>query len=221
VPKSRRRKKPKSRTVPMTPRVQDAIERQLAAFRAKFGREPGPDDPVFFDPDKDKPTSVDMEADILAAMHKAGLPPEFAYAYRKTGLLGLSSDKSLWPREHIKEWDDAVDEYRAITAASKQPDRPSKEEWDTAIPELLVSPFTRADLAKVHECLQAIAPIEARGMTLITRIELAAAFLAAACSHGYTSGDEVGERGDAPKMFALAEQLVVMRAREIYAQDGA
>jgi hypothetical protein len=84
-----------------------------------------------------------------------------------------------------------------------------------------VSPFTRADLAKVHECLQAIAPIEARGMTLITRIELAAAFLAAACSHGYTSGDEVGERGDAPKMFALAEQLVVMRAREIYAQDGA
>ena len=46
-------------------------------------------------------------------------------------------------------------------------------------------------------------------------------FLAAACSHGYTSGGEVGEHGDAPKMFALAEQLVVKRAREIYAQDGA
>jgi len=45
--------------------------------------------------------------------------------------------------------------------------------------------------------------------------------LAAACSHGYTSGGEVGEHGDAPKMFALAEQLVVKRAREIYAQDGA
>ena len=31
-------------------------------------------------------------------------------------------------------------------------------------------------------------------------------------------GHPSGERGDAPKMFALAEQLVVMRAREIYAQ---
>jgi hypothetical protein len=65
--------------------------------------------------------------------------------------------------------------------ASKQPDRPSKEEWDTSIPELLVSPFTRADLAKVHECLRAIEPIEARGMTLVSRIELAA-LLASACS---------------------------------------
>jgi hypothetical protein len=62
-----------------------------------------------------------MEAEILAAMSRANVPPEFAYAYRKTGLLGLSSDKSLWPPENIKEWNDAVDEYRAIQA---RPDKP-------------------------------------------------------------------------------------------------
>lgn len=203
----------------MTPEVHDALLQQREAFRAKFGRDPGPNDPVFFDPNKDQPSPIDMEADVLAAMSAANLPPEFAYAYKKTGLLGLLKDKSNWPPDRVKEWNAAVDEYRAIEAASKQPDRPSKEEWNTSIPELLVSSFTRHDLAKVHACLQAVEPIEAQGMTLITRIELAAVFLASALSHGYTSGDETG--GGGPDVFALAEQLVVRRAREIYAQDSA
>ena len=201
----------------MTDEMAAAMERQLAAFRAKFGREPRPNDPVFFDPDKDEPTPIDMEADILAAMNQANLPPEFSYAYRKTGLLGLSADKSQWPPEHTKEWNAAVDEYRAIEAASKQPDRPGKEEWSTSIPELLVSPFSRKDLAQVDECLKAIEPIEARGMKVVTRIELAAALLAHACDHGYLSGEET-EGGNGPSLFALTEQLVLRRAREMYAQ---
>src|SRR5262249_14748016 len=175
---------------------------------AKFRRDPGPNDPVIFDPSKDTPTPIDMEADVLAAMSAANLPPEFAYAYKKTGLLGLLKDKSGWPADRVREWNAAIDEYRAIEAASKQPDRPSKEEWNTATPDLLVSPFTRQDLAKVHACLHAIAPIEAQGMSLIARIELAAVFLASALSHGYTSGDEVGEGASGPEVFALAEQLV-------------
>jgi hypothetical protein len=233
MPKSRSRKQPKKPQTPMgtsgvvrmTTEMHDALLRQREAFRAKFGRDPGPNDPVFFDPSKDQPTPiepVDMEADVLAAMSKANLPPEFAYAYKKTGgLLLVEGMRDRWPPDRVKEWEDAVNEYRAIEAASKQPDRPSKEEWNTSIPELLVSPFTRQDLAKVHACLQAVEPIEAQGMTLITRIELAAAFLAAACSHGYTSGDETGVGASGPDVFALAEQLVVRRAREIYAQDSA
>src|SRR5262245_39782145 len=221
MPKSRGRKRGKTSqplVVSMTPEMRDALLRQREAFKAKFGRDPGPNDPVFFDPSKDTPTPIDMEADVLAVMSAANLPPEFAYAYKKTGLLGLLEDKSHWPADRVKEWNAAIDEYRAIEVASKQPDRPSKEEWNTSIPELLISPFTRQDLAKVHACLRAVAPIEAQGMTLITRIELAAVFLAAACSHGYTSGDEVG--GGGPNVFALAEELVVKRAREIYAQDS-
>jgi hypothetical protein len=224
MPKRSRKKQRKPgdtyRVVRFPPDVRDALQQQLEAFKAKFGREPGPNDPVFFDPSKDQPTPIDMEVDVLAAMSAANLPPEFAYAYKKTGLLGLREDKSSWPADRVKEWNAAIDEYRAIEAASKQPDRPSKEEWNTSIPELLVSPFTRKDLAKVHACLHAIAPIEAQGMSLMTRIELAAVFLASTLSHGYTSGDEVGEGSSGPAVFALAEQLVVRRAREIYAQDS-
>jgi hypothetical protein len=64
-----------------------------------------------------------------------------------------------WPPDRVKEWDDAINEYFAIEEASKQPDRPSNEEWNTSIPELLVSPFTRKGLAQVDECLHAIAPM--------------------------------------------------------------
>ena len=153
-----------------------------------------------------------MEAAILAAMQKADLPPEFSYAYRKTGLLGLAEDKSAWPPESIKEWNDAVDEYRAIQARQDKP-----AGWSTQITELLISPFTQQDLEQVRECVSAIGPIEARGMKVVTRIELAAVLLASACDHAYVSGEE-DSKGDGPKLFALTEELVLRRAREIYAQ---
>ena len=198
------------------------LKAQQQRFREKFGREPGPSDPVFFDPDAPNPvpmSAVKVQAE-LEALRKAGTPPQIAYAYKRTGGLLLRDDmREHWPPDRVKEWDDAINEYFAIEEASKQPDRPSPEEWDTEIPELLASPFTRQDLAKVHACLHAIAPIEAQGMTLITRIELAAIFLASALSHGYTSGDETA--GSGPNVFALAGELVVRRAREIYAQDSA
>jgi hypothetical protein len=224
MPKSRRRKKKVGALPPgvvrMTPEVQDALLQQREAFRVKFGRDPGPSDPVFFDPDAPEPvpmSAVKVEAETVEAMRKAGTPPQIVYAYKRTrGLLLTEDMREHWPPDRVKEWDNAIDEYFAIEEASKQPDRPSSEEWSTSIPELLASPFTRKDLAQVGECLHAIAPIEARGMTLITRIELAAALLASTLSHGYTSGDETG--GGGPNVFALAEQLVVRRAREIYGQ---
>jgi hypothetical protein len=162
-----------------------------------------------------EPGESDMEAAILAAMHKADLPPEFSYAYRKTGLLGLAEDKSRWPPESIKEWNDAVDEYRAMQRAAARPDKPN--DWNTQIPELLISPFTQQDYDQVRECVSAIAPIEARGMKVVTRVELAAALLCSACDHAYISGEEDAQ-GDGPKLFALTEELVLRRAREIYAQ---
>ena len=40
--------------------MRDALLEQHAAFRAKFGRDPCPSDPIFFDPDAD--TLVPMTA---------------------------------------------------------------------------------------------------------------------------------------------------------------
>jgi len=52
VPNSRgRKKKLPLGVVPMTPLVHQALLEQRNAFIEKFGREPGPDDPVFFDTD--------------------------------------------------------------------------------------------------------------------------------------------------------------------------
>jgi hypothetical protein len=60
----------------MTPRV--ALLEQRKAFIEKFGREPGPDDPVFFDLDKDIPTPIDpdrLDADLEKARREAGIRP--------------------------------------------------------------------------------------------------------------------------------------------------
>lgn len=62
--------------VKMPPEMQQALIEQRAAFVAKFGREPGPGDPMFFDPDKDVPTPISAGrtgADLAESMRKAGI----------------------------------------------------------------------------------------------------------------------------------------------------
>ncbi len=222
MPKSRRRKKkaaPTGRFVKMTPRVKEAMEKQLEAFRRKFGRDPGPDDPVFFDPGAEEPTPLtSIQEEVLSAMQRAKLPPEFAYAYRKTGLLGLGADKSAWDPKDIKEWNSAVDEYRVMEEARQRADFPKPGTWNTEIPELITSPFSAENLAQVRECVAAIAPIEARGMNVVTRIELAAAFVASAMEHAYEAGEAAGQPGDGFDTFEITADLIIRRAREIYAQ---
>jgi hypothetical protein len=120
VPKSRRRKKGGTSIV-MPADVREALERQQQAFRAKFGRDPGPGDPLFFDPDADEPiqiSSVKFDAEVFEAMRKAEIPPQFVYAYRKTGLIGIG-DQSAWPAERREEWRAAVEEYFVLAAASE------------------------------------------------------------------------------------------------------
>lgn len=102
-----RRKKPRSRTVRLDPRQVEILERQREAFRAKFGRNPGPDDPVFFDPNADTPQPVDPEgivATVVAAMEKAGLDPAKIHAYRRTGMLVTRENLSQWSAEDLAEW---------------------------------------------------------------------------------------------------------------------
>jgi hypothetical protein len=143
--KSRKRRKKGEPSTPgavrMTPEMHDMLLRQREAFRKKFGRDPGPGDPFFFDPNADEPT-------------------------------------------------------------------PDPAEWTTEIPELLISGFTRKDLALVGEILHAIAPIEGRQpLKLVTRIEIAAAFLASACDCAFNSADAIGSPGDAPGLYAKTEEL--------------
>jgi hypothetical protein len=205
----------------MSREVFELLQEQRKAFRQKFGRDPGPNDPVFFDPDADVPiklASNSMVADVISAMRKAGLPPEIEYAFRKTGLLYLGGDRSLWPKDRIEEWEAAVAEYHLIEQAREECG-PKPKGWNTEIPELLVSDFSEEDFAHVRACLKAMAPVEgSRPMKLAARIELAAAVLATACDHAFESAHGTGAPERAEFLYEKAEELVVRRARELYGQ---
>jgi len=223
MPKSRGRKSKKGHSVRMTPRVADLMQEQKRAFIAKFGREPGPGDPVFFDPDAATPTQmspVQAEAEMLATLHKAGLPPEIIHAFRKTGLLGFG-DQSAWPADRRKEWDDAIQEYRALTQSTPPESVPDAQAWNTEIPELLASPLSRQEYDQVVACLRAMDPVQSPGMTVAARMELAAALLADACSSGYQAVEALGRANEGPAQYAEVEDLVLRRARELYAQGRA
>jgi hypothetical protein len=118
MPKSRKhRRKTATRTFKLSEADIAILRYQREAFRQKFGRDPGPNDPVFFDPDADEPVKMAsnrMDADIIMALRRSGAPSEVEYAFRKTGLLYLGGDRSLWPEDRVEEWDAAIAEYHLL-----------------------------------------------------------------------------------------------------------
>jgi hypothetical protein len=104
-----------------TRRGEAILQRQLKAFRKKFGRDPGPGDPIFFDPDAETPQHLDadeMGRQVVMIMKNAGIRPELAYAYQKTGLIVVEGNPGGLSKKQLKEWNDAVEEYFAIQAAA-------------------------------------------------------------------------------------------------------
>ena len=93
----------------------DALQRlSRALFRRKFGREPGPDDPVVFDPDAETPQHASQEKHqlLLAKMGEAvGLPSHFVYAMGQTGFIVTEHNITVMPKEKIEMWERAIEEY--------------------------------------------------------------------------------------------------------------
>ncbi len=87
--------------------VEQALEEQLRAFRAKFGRDPGPDDPLFFDPHADEPrplNRVAVEAGMADAMERAGISPAQIYAFQQTGIIPAEGLLDRVPAERLQEF---------------------------------------------------------------------------------------------------------------------
>ena len=81
------RKKPRGRTVQLDPTQRELLERQREAFRAKFGRDPGSEDPVFFDPKADDPRPLNDEslvATVVDAIRAAGMCSEQEQSHQAT-----------------------------------------------------------------------------------------------------------------------------------------
>lgn len=109
----RRTRQSRSRTVTMTPEVADALRAQQVRFKEKFGREPGPSDPVFFDPDADTPQQMDAEKldqVMIEAMVEAGMDPSYIYAFKRTGLLVTTDNWDKLSPEDQAEWNAAISE---------------------------------------------------------------------------------------------------------------
>jgi hypothetical protein len=90
---------------------------QLAAFRRKFGREMGPDDPFFFDPDAETPQfrppedaeyAIDRIAELMA---ESGIGADAIYAFKRTRGLFPTESRPLSLAE-ADEWNTALHEYR-------------------------------------------------------------------------------------------------------------
>lgn len=106
--------------IKITPELAVVLERRIQAFREKFGREPGPEDPLFFDPDADQPqfrSEAQQNAiweSMCNMMLAAGCDPAIVYAARKTErIVTRANRKNLTPAE-LTEWNNAVDEYRSM-----------------------------------------------------------------------------------------------------------
>ena len=90
------------------------MEEQRQGFIDKFGREPGPEDPLFFDPDSDEPTFLDPVklADQFSALRfaaeQAGLDPAFVTAWEELGYIVTEDNQHLFSAMEVDAWNEAV-----------------------------------------------------------------------------------------------------------------
>src|SRR5215467_13818440 len=99
--------------------IRDTVEQLRERFRQKFSRDPGPKDPIFFDPDSDSPVPLHPEARkelwerlADAFLQSREITPEIAYAMKKTGLLVTKQNEGLLTAAQRNAWWDALHEYR-------------------------------------------------------------------------------------------------------------
>jgi hypothetical protein len=97
--------------------TREALEALRRDFRDSFGRDPGPDDPVFFDPSAEEPQSVDEYGVAMftqmseMAMRRAGIDPSMVYAWHKTGLIVTERNQHLLSADDWEDWIEAIFEY--------------------------------------------------------------------------------------------------------------
>jgi hypothetical protein len=106
-------KKP-AESIPLTPDMVEALKAQFRRFEEKFGRPPGPDDPIFFYPAADEPRPIIDEVidqHMLEAMHKAKTHPAIIHAYQTTGRLVTKENRKNLTKAQLREWADAIDEW--------------------------------------------------------------------------------------------------------------
>lgn len=113
-----------SAEIPMHHEFGEVIEGQLAAFKERFGRDPGPDDPIFYDPDAPGDEPVPISEDQMAEMwakvcdlaEMQGMHPAIIHAMRTTGAIVTSETQALIEARDPQLWADwcaAINDFHA------------------------------------------------------------------------------------------------------------
>jgi hypothetical protein len=98
--------------------LMEGLEGQLAAFREKFGREPEPNDPLFFDPDADEPTRLrreyvdDMLLEFAERAPAMGIDPAYFHAWRELGYVVSEENRSMFTVAEVITFQRAVARHR-------------------------------------------------------------------------------------------------------------
>src|SRR5262245_51381252 len=112
---AKRKKRPaKRRVARLPPEARAIIERQRVRFRAKFGRDPNGDEPVFFDAaiEESGPADPDaMLAELIAAMKKAKISSAKIQAVRRNGRVVSRNNWRFLSHEDRVAWQAALNEY--------------------------------------------------------------------------------------------------------------
>jgi hypothetical protein len=101
----------------MTPEVDETIKKQMQRFKEKFGRDPGPDDPLYFDPDKETPeamTDEKVKKILVESMMSVGIDLAIIYAYQKTGFIASLENWDSFSIQKQMAWCDALDEWEKL-----------------------------------------------------------------------------------------------------------
>jgi hypothetical protein len=98
--------------------MREGFNAQLQAFRVKFGREPGPEDPVFFDSDVDEPTPMTKRhwdegmAAMAQAAADAGVDAAYIHAWQEVGYMVTDANRHLYSAAEVRAYLDAVARHR-------------------------------------------------------------------------------------------------------------
>lgn len=105
------------KTVPIHPELLEYLEQELQWHEQTFGRKPGPNEFFSFD----RPRADSINEKVANFLLEAGTSPELAYATYKTGLMVTAFNKNLLTDSDLKEWNDAIEEYRRLQAKAPPP----------------------------------------------------------------------------------------------------
>jgi hypothetical protein len=116
------------RKIPVAPKLRNILDQQRVAFVQKFGREPGPGDPILFDPNADQPTPFSedqLNRSMTEGLLLMQVPHRFIYGFLKSGIFLTEANHKHVDPSAREAWDQALDEYDSFVASCPKKPAPT------------------------------------------------------------------------------------------------